>query len=291
MLQQKFYSKSANNKWWDKYDGEENVLIEDIDTTHSYMGFHLKIWADKYAFPVEVKNSGDLIRPKRIVVTSNYPIRTIFPDPSIHEPLERRFKVIHKTEKWDATVNTALKKSNGKEFKTKKIGSKKRKYDQPLKKPALYRQDANGDIVPNKQKQSTLNKTSLIQKPSMSLSFPYLKNLISIGQLIGQLKDALLNDIEEHYNEIEIDEVNKDVHIENKDINEKDIIELIDSESEGEMGIEKIVTDICTNCGSYILECECFEDSMDDKIDSACFSDDDYMGDESEEGSEDLFDL
>jgi len=74
-------------------------------------------------------------------------------------------------------------------------------------------------------------------------------------------------------------------------INEKDVIELIDSESEGEMGIEKIVTDTCTNCGSYILECECFEDSMDDKIDSACFSDDEYMGDESEECSEDLFDL
>jgi len=58
------------------------------------------------------------------------------------------------------------------------VATKKRKYDQPLKKPALYRQDANGDIVPNKQKQSTLNKTSLIQRPKgmNAITFNLWKN-------------------------------------------------------------------------------------------------------------------
>lgn len=33
-----FYIKNAANKWWDKYDGEPYVLIEDMDTTHIYQG-------------------------------------------------------------------------------------------------------------------------------------------------------------------------------------------------------------------------------------------------------------
>lgn len=107
-LQNHFYSKIASNKWWDKYDNEENVLIEDMDLSHAYQGYYLKIWADKYAFPVEVKNSGDLIRPKIIVVTSNYSIKEVFPDKSIHEPLLRRFHEIKKEVPYDATVNTYL---------------------------------------------------------------------------------------------------------------------------------------------------------------------------------------
>lgn len=79
-----------------------------MDLSHVYQGYYLKIWADKYAFPVEVKNSGDLIRPKIIVVTSNYSIKEVFPDKSIHEPLLRRFHEIKKEVPYDATVNTFL---------------------------------------------------------------------------------------------------------------------------------------------------------------------------------------
>jgi len=95
-----FYPKIASNKWWDKYDGEDHVLIEDMDTSHHYQGYNLKIWADKYAFPVEVKNGADWIRPKVIIVTSNYSIKQVFPDPSIHLPLLERFKEIHLTERY-----------------------------------------------------------------------------------------------------------------------------------------------------------------------------------------------
>lgn len=35
-----FYIKNAANKWWDKYDGEKYVLIEDMDLTHHYQGKH-----------------------------------------------------------------------------------------------------------------------------------------------------------------------------------------------------------------------------------------------------------
>jgi len=159
MLAQKFYAKNAANKWWDKYDGEDNVLIEDMDLSHVYQGFYLKIWADKYSFPVEVKQSGDLIRPKVIIVTSNYSIRTIFPDPSVYEPLEARFKVIHKELPWNATINSSLSMKTPP--KPKKSPTKKRKFDMPLKKPALLRRNAIGELVPGKQMQPTLEEVKM----------------------------------------------------------------------------------------------------------------------------------
>jgi len=150
-----FYPKIASNKWWDKYNGEENVLIEDIDTSHQYQGYNLKIWADKYAFPVEVKYGADWIRPKVIIVTSNYSIKEVFPDPSIHLPLLERFKEIHLTERYK---KPAL---DGKLPPKKAAPPKKRKYDQPLKKPALYRQNAEGAIVKNNVRQKLVDEKPL----------------------------------------------------------------------------------------------------------------------------------
>jgi len=87
------YLKIANTKWWDGYLGQENVLLEDLDKTHAYMGYHLKIWADRYAFPAEIKGGSMVIRPKRIIVTSNYSPEEIWEDKNTLEPILRRFKV------------------------------------------------------------------------------------------------------------------------------------------------------------------------------------------------------
>lgn len=74
------YIKAANNKWWCGYMGEDAVIMEDMDCTHTYMAFHLKTWADHYPFPAERKGGSlGLIRPKTIIVTSNYTIDSIFP--------------------------------------------------------------------------------------------------------------------------------------------------------------------------------------------------------------------
>lgn len=49
------YSKDCS-KWWDCYDQEEVVLIEDWDPkTTEYLSRYLKIWSDHYAFRAEVK--------------------------------------------------------------------------------------------------------------------------------------------------------------------------------------------------------------------------------------------
>jgi len=89
------YRKIANNKWWDGYQNEDFVIIDDLDKAHNYMGYHLKIWGDRYAFAVETKGGYRYIRPKKIVVTSNYPPEHIWEDSTTLGPIRRRFKVVH----------------------------------------------------------------------------------------------------------------------------------------------------------------------------------------------------
>jgi len=49
---------------------------------------HLKVWGDHYPFTAEGKGyTLDKIRPKRIIVTSNYRISDIYEDPKDHEPI------------------------------------------------------------------------------------------------------------------------------------------------------------------------------------------------------------
>nr|ALE29612.1 replication associated protein [Lake Sarah-associated circular virus-12] len=83
-----------HNKWWENYDGEETVYIEDLGNDSKLLT-HIKHWADRYAFRAEVKFGSILIRPKRLVVTSNHTIRDSFPTASVAdvEALERRFKI------------------------------------------------------------------------------------------------------------------------------------------------------------------------------------------------------
>lgn len=70
------------------------MVIEEWEPKNECTASKLKIWADRYPFPGEIKGGTiERIRPEKIIVTSNYSIRECFPNPQDHEPMLRRFKV------------------------------------------------------------------------------------------------------------------------------------------------------------------------------------------------------
>lgn len=87
------YNKPLN-KWWTEYAGQETVLLDDFSKEHACLGTHLKHWADHYPFTAESKGGGSVIRPKRVVVTSNYSVAEIWEDQSMREAIYRRFKLV-----------------------------------------------------------------------------------------------------------------------------------------------------------------------------------------------------
>lgn len=86
-----------HNKWWDNYNGEETVLMDDVDPDClRYLGNLLKAWLDRYPFRAEIKGSSVVIRPARFVITSNYSIGECFPREADRLAIQRRVRVIHK---------------------------------------------------------------------------------------------------------------------------------------------------------------------------------------------------
>ena len=93
------YEKS-NNQWWDGYNNEKNVLIDDFDRTCIKLSYYLKIWGDNYRFNGEIK--GSIIQPiyNKLIITSNYSIEQLFyneenPDTELIDALKRRYEEIY----------------------------------------------------------------------------------------------------------------------------------------------------------------------------------------------------
>ena len=80
------------NKWWDGYDGEDVVVIDDLHPNWTG-AVNLKNWADHYAFRAEYKGGSMMIRPKKIIVTSNYAPDEVYTHACDIEPILRRFEL------------------------------------------------------------------------------------------------------------------------------------------------------------------------------------------------------
>lgn len=88
------YDKACN-KWWDNYQEERYVLIDDFDLNHHVLAHHLKRWADKFPFSGEIKGGQMNLRPEVICVTSQYSIKDIWSkEAETFEAINRRFKSI-----------------------------------------------------------------------------------------------------------------------------------------------------------------------------------------------------
>lgn len=68
------------NKWFDGYNNEKVVVLDDIGVDHRFMGYELKKLADRYCYMVEIKNGSMYIRPEKCVVTSQYTIQDVWAD-------------------------------------------------------------------------------------------------------------------------------------------------------------------------------------------------------------------
>ena len=103
----KVYYKNKN-KYWDRYNNEEIVIVEEASPeTMKVSAHYYKQWIDEYPFNPEIKGATiNYIRPKFFIITSNYSLRQCFTDPTTgsirmedYEPLSRRLCEYHLTKK------------------------------------------------------------------------------------------------------------------------------------------------------------------------------------------------
>ncbi len=88
------------NKWWDGYQGQDNVIMDEMELEGAFMGHLLKVWADEYSFITEAKGTAMVIRPKKFIITSNYSIDQVFQETEMNGAIHRRFKEIEMKKKW-----------------------------------------------------------------------------------------------------------------------------------------------------------------------------------------------
>lgn len=84
----------AQNKWWDGYTGQSNVILDDLDK--EFKSWHnLKIWTDRYPCNGEIKGGQVALSYDKFIVTSNYSIEALIGDDNqeLLEAIKRRFKV------------------------------------------------------------------------------------------------------------------------------------------------------------------------------------------------------
>lgn len=94
------FLKLPKIEWWDGYNFEDVVVIEDVTPAlFTPMAIQaIKCWTDVYPFPVEVKGGNmKAIRPKLIVFTSNYRFEECFggEQTESYKAMIRRFKIFH----------------------------------------------------------------------------------------------------------------------------------------------------------------------------------------------------
>ncbi len=89
----------AQNKWWDGYEGQKGVLLDDFDILDkdgsNPFGHLIKIWTDKWKATGEIKGGTVNLQHDKFYVTSNHRLDECFSG-VLYEAIRRRFVVYHK---------------------------------------------------------------------------------------------------------------------------------------------------------------------------------------------------
>lgn len=88
------YFKDPKERWWDGYKGEDVVIVDDFDKYQISQGGDMKRWLDRYPFQAPVKGGYINIRPRKIIITSNYHPDDIWEDQITQAAIGRRVKVV-----------------------------------------------------------------------------------------------------------------------------------------------------------------------------------------------------
>lgn len=103
------------NKWWDGYQGEQTVVLDDLDNKALFS--YLKRWADRYKVIGEVKGSSINLTYQYFVVTSNYRPSELYnlseqEDTLTTKAVERRFLFVQALQ-WSEDLDDLLVKVGG----------------------------------------------------------------------------------------------------------------------------------------------------------------------------------
>lgn len=71
------YTKNTGHKWWDGYDGHEDVILDDFRDSWWPITYMLAL-IDRYEFQVEYKGGMRQMRAKRIIITSIFTPDTMY---------------------------------------------------------------------------------------------------------------------------------------------------------------------------------------------------------------------
>lgn len=82
-------------KWWDGYTDQDTVIIDDYGKYDVALTTLVKRWADRYPFPAEDKGGYMQIRPRRVIVTSNFHPNEIWTGVDL-EAILARFTLVNK---------------------------------------------------------------------------------------------------------------------------------------------------------------------------------------------------
>lgn len=89
------YVKTPEERWWQNYTNQPCVVMDDLAPDQiKTQAWQIKKWGERFAFPMNQKGAGHTIRPKAILITSNYSLDILFNQLSPVEfaAVKRRYK-------------------------------------------------------------------------------------------------------------------------------------------------------------------------------------------------------